>query len=73
MPVNSPFAIDFAGAAAGLGEVVLAEAPDVEEVEFDVPLEFEALVDVCDCEPLAAETLLFAACLLVEALAVGEL
>lgn len=77
MPVNSPFAVDFAGGAAGLGEVVLAEDPDVEEVEFDdvldVPFEVAELVDVCVCELLAEVTFLVAACLVAAAFADAEL
>ena len=75
--MNSPFAVDFAGAAAGLGDVVLAEDPDADEFEFDdeldVPLVFAALVEVCVCELLGAVTLLVAACLVVADFAAGEL
>ena len=75
--MNSPFAVDFAGAATGLGDVVLAEDPDADEFEFDdeleVPLEVAELVDVCVCELLDAVTLLVVACLVAAAFAAGEL
>ena len=75
--MNSPFAVDFAGTAAGLGDVVLAEDPDADEFEFDdeldVPPVLAPFVDVCACELLGAVTLLVAACLVVADFAAAEL